>query len=186
MWALGSGRSPDLEDNVARLEEVVVQPHTGGGEALERRPGHQGDVGGEEVGEDLVVSLLPQSHLHGQTNPGAPPALHTDQVTTEQKWIENLLPGFIRPEPALHRFTSLTSLTTLRNRTPFNLYVVRLSAYLPQGSIPSRGDIIQSDFNVFRVYPVFSAVCYFLHEIFNPPGYFDNFLLLRTFKAQHA
>ena len=105
LWARSCGLGvvgcrplPDLEDNVARLEEVVVQSHTGGGQTLERRPGHQGHVGGDEVGEQLVVSPLPQSHLHAQTNLAAGPTLHTDQVATKQKWIEDLLSVLISPE----------------------------------------------------------------------------------------
>ena len=93
------GLLPDLEDDVSCLEEVVVQTETGGGQALQGRPGQQGDVGGDEVGEELVVGPLPHPHLHSQPNLAAAAALHTDQVATKQKWIEDLLSGFIRPEP---------------------------------------------------------------------------------------
>ena len=116
--------SPHLEDNVTRLEEVVVQPDTGGGQTGKRRPRDQGHVGGDEVGEQLVVGPLPQPHFHAQPNLAAGSALHTDQVATKQKRVDDLLPGLIRPEPGecshYINLPDLTSLTMLRNKTPSN------------------------------------------------------------------
>ena len=101
-WSLsreGSGLSPHLEDDIPGLEEVVVQTEAGGGQTLQGRAGQQRDVGGGEVGEELVVRALSQTHLHSQANLGGAAALHTDQVEAKQKGIEDLLPGLISPEP---------------------------------------------------------------------------------------
>ena len=122
----GRGLSPDLEDDVSRLEEVVVQTDAGGGQALQGRPGQQGDVGGEEVGEEVIVGPLPHPHLHTQPHLALTAALHAHQVAAEQKWIEDLLSGFICPEPAEcshYSYLTVTSLTTLRNTTSSNLHI---------------------------------------------------------------